>query len=210
MWRFKFISPVKNLPFKDQMLHRRPPSYQNHLFVFIAFLLSRCQPACVNPMALHLLEESFFEKLQVMLKQGRRHRLHKNTENTNKQKMHRVLGKLQVMLQQRWRHRLHSSKDFTHQKDRSLCSQHLIWFLWFPLKENETKTIEELLETDWPGYSLDEQGQIDLPEKLIGVEKHFSWIYGNTTMSFHRCWNRGSGITLWTSVLNYRYANCCH
>ena len=60
MWRFKFISPVKNLPFKDQMLHRRPSSYQNHLFVFIAFLLSRCQPACVNPIVLHLLEESFF------------------------------------------------------------------------------------------------------------------------------------------------------
>ena len=142
--------------------------------------------------------------------------------------MHKLSGKLQVMLQQRWRHRLHSSKDFTHQKrltslqstsgsfdftpqkDQSLCSQHLIWFLWFPLKENETDTFEELLETDWPGYSLDKQGQIDFPGKLIGVEKHFSWIYGNTTMSFHRCWNRGSGITLWTSVLNYRYANCCH
>ena len=85
MWRFKFISPVKNNPFKDQMLHGRPSFYPNHLFVFIAFLLSRCQPARVNPIVLHLLEESFFEKLQVMLKQGQCHRLHKNTEiQTNK------------------------------------------------------------------------------------------------------------------------------
>ena len=43
--RFKFISPRKNLPFKEQML---PPLYQNHLFVFIALVLSRCQSASPN------------------------------------------------------------------------------------------------------------------------------------------------------------------
>lgn len=82
------------LPFKDQMLHRRPPSYPNHLFVFIAFLLSRCHPACVNPIVLHLLEESFFEKLQVMLKQGRCHRLHRTHTNTKKTKNAQSFGEV--------------------------------------------------------------------------------------------------------------------
>ena len=44
--RFKFISPRKNLPFKEQML---PPLYQNHLFVFIALVsyLDASQPRLI-------------------------------------------------------------------------------------------------------------------------------------------------------------------
>ena len=44
--RFKFMSPRKNLPFKEQML---PPLYQNHLFVFIALVsyLDASQPRLI-------------------------------------------------------------------------------------------------------------------------------------------------------------------
>ena len=44
--RFKFMSPRKNLPFKEQML---PPLYQNHLFVFIALVsyLNASQPRLI-------------------------------------------------------------------------------------------------------------------------------------------------------------------